>query len=213
MRIFEYPYIIITIFVFCFILLAAVGIFFALKGLKTANEDEEKSFANIRKLEKRFVKSGKLREDRCVAYVNVYLDNYRSLYFEEQTSAVFADLKSIVFNSFSNGDISDVAVYGEHSFVVYSRLDIEGVRQNVESFQKDITKCLVGHRALNIIEVGIGSFFAFGSSVPFDEAINRAKQAYIFAKNHKLSYAEWDINNGKALEQKIKRENNIEKEN
>ena len=46
----------------------------------------------------------------------------------------------------------------------------------------------------------------------FDDAIGRAKQAYLLAKNENIPYAEWNVSGGKALEKKIKIENNIEKE-
>ena len=46
----------------------------------------------------------------------------------------------------------------------------------------------------------------------FDETIGRAKQAYLLAKNENIPYAEWNVTGGKALEKKIKIENNIEKE-
>ena len=54
MQIFEYPYIIITIFVFCFILIAGMGIYFAMKGMKTANDRPETDFTSIGKMENKF---------------------------------------------------------------------------------------------------------------------------------------------------------------
>ena len=59
MQIFEYPYIIITIFVFCFIVLGAVGIYFAIKGVRTANDSIGKDFTNLSKIENSFKKSEK----------------------------------------------------------------------------------------------------------------------------------------------------------
>ena len=50
MQLFEYPYIIITILVLCFIVLTAIGIYFAIRGAKTAAGSEEKAFINISKL-------------------------------------------------------------------------------------------------------------------------------------------------------------------
>ena len=47
MQIFEYPYIIITILVLCFIVLTATSIYFAVRGAKTAKGSEEKDFINI----------------------------------------------------------------------------------------------------------------------------------------------------------------------
>jgi hypothetical protein len=69
MQLFEYPYIIITILVLCFIVLITIGIYFAIRGAKTAVGSEEKAFINISKLEASFEKSGKSREKRCIFYI------------------------------------------------------------------------------------------------------------------------------------------------
>ena len=100
MRIFEYPYVIISITVICFFLLGGIGIYFAVRGLKTANDEEEYDFTNISKLESSFAKSGKRRENRCVMYISVFLDNYRSLYSESQTEKVFLAIRRILLDSF-----------------------------------------------------------------------------------------------------------------
>ena len=84
MQIFEYPYVIITILVLFFIILGAVGIYFAMRGVKTANGNEENDFVNLAKLEKCFEKSGRLREDRTVLYCNVDLDKYLSRIIQMQ---------------------------------------------------------------------------------------------------------------------------------
>ena len=212
MQIFEYPYVIISIFVICFFVLDGVGIYFAMRGLKTANDEEENDFTNISKLEGRFVKSGRLREKRCVIYISVYLENYRSLYSEAQTERVFNIIRRALLHSFSNKKYGLVSTYGDYTYVAYSTQDEDSVRAMIEDFNASLTKGLIDNNALNIAEVKIGLFFAFGSDVSFDEAINRAKQACILAKNEKINYAEWDVGSGKALEKKIKIENNIESE-
>ena len=93
MQIFEYPYIIITILVLFFIAIAAVGVYFAVRGVKTASGKDEKDFINISKLENDFAKSGKSRENRCVLYIGVSLDNFRNLYSEAETLNVFSEIK------------------------------------------------------------------------------------------------------------------------
>ena len=212
MQLFEYPYIIITILVLCFIVLAAMGIYFAIRGAKTAKGSEEKDFINISKLEAAYEKFGKLREDRCVFYAKVSLDNFRSLYSSHQTSNVFSQIKTVLLEAFSKGDDSDIAIYGEKNFVVLSKCNIETARKKIENCFGEINKCLLKHSALNIIDVRIGVYFAFGTQVSFDDAIGRAKQAYLLAKNENIPCAEWNVSGGKALEKKIKIENNIEKE-
>ena len=212
MQIFEYPYIIITIMVLCFIILTAIGIYFAIRGAKTANGNEEKDFINISKLETVFEKSGRLQEDRCVCYAKVSLDNFRSLYSAQQTFDVFLKIKDVLLNAFSDGDNSNIAIYGEKNFVVFSKWNIDTARSKIENCFEELNKCLLENSAFNIIDIRMGVYFAFGTQVSLDDAIGRAKQAYILAKNENVTYAEWNVTGGKALEKKIKIENNIEKE-
>ena len=212
MQIFEYPYIIITILIICFIILAAIGVYFAIKGAKTANGSEEKDFVNLSKLKVSFEKSGKLKGDRCILYAKISLDNFRSLHSAHQTSVVFSEIKAVLLDAFSNGDESNIAIYGEKNFVVFSKWNIETARWKIENCFAELNKCLLKHSALNIIDIRTGAYFAFATEVMFDEAIGRAKQAYLLAKNENIPYAEWNVTGGKALEKKIKIENNIEKE-
>jgi flagellar basal body-associated protein FliL len=78
MQILEYPYVIITLLGLCFLLLAAVGIYFAVRGAKTAKGRAEKDFVNISKLESAFEKSGKTKAERCVLYGRLDMDNLLS---------------------------------------------------------------------------------------------------------------------------------------
>ena len=212
MQIFEYPYIIITILLLWFIVLTGIGIYFAIRGAKTAKGNEEKDFINISKLESAFEKSGKLHEDRCVLYVKVSLDNFISLYCEEQALNVFSKIKEVFLEAFSNGDDSNIAIYEEKNFVVFTKWNMETARKKIDICFGELNKCLLKHSALNVIDIKIGVYFAFGTQVPLDDAISRAKQAYLLAENENIPYAEWNISCGKALEKKIKIENNIEKE-
>ena len=212
MQIFEYPYIIITILVICFILLSVVGIYFAIRGAKTATGSQEKDFISISKLESAFEKSRKSKEDRCIFYAKVSLDNFRSLYPANQTAVVFSEIKKVLIDSFSNYEESDIALYGEKNFIVLSKWNTETARKKADVCFEALNKCLLKHSALNTIDIRIGAYFALGTQVSFDESIARAKQAYLLAKNENLPYSEWNISGGKALEKKIKIENNIEKE-
>lgn len=212
MQLFEYPYIIITMLVLCFIVIITIGVYFAIRGARTVKSIEEKAFINISKLEAIFEKFGKLREERCVLYVKVFLDNFRSLYSAHQTTNAFSEIKGVLLEAFSNSDDSNIAIYGEKNFVVLSKWNIETARKKIENCFGELNKCLLKHSALNIIDVRIGVYFAFGTQVLFDDAIGRAKQAYLLAKNENVPYAEWNVSGGKALEKKIKIENNIEKE-
>ena len=209
MQIFEYPYVIITIFIFAVVILGAIGVYFAIRGVKTANGHPENDFITISKMESEFKRLGKHREDRCLLYVGVSSDNPINSYSQ---SDVFSEIKFILLHTFSNDENNNISIYDENNFVALANCDFETARKNVESCQVELNKCLLKYSALNIINVTFGIYMAVGTQVTFDEAIGRAKQAYILAKNKKMPFAQWDVSSGKALEKKIKIENNIEKE-
>lgn len=210
MRIFEFPY--IFIFASVILLLGGAVILFLVRGVKTENDEKESNFGRISRLESCFIKSGKLRENRGVLYISVALDHYRSLYSDARTEKVYAAIKQLLLRSFSPERNGMISTYGEYAYVAYSTLDLSEIKHMAEDFQAALTKCLIDNSALNVIEVRVGAFYALGSEISFDEAIHRAKQACLLAKNANLPYAEWDAFSGKALEKKIKIENNIENE-
>ncbi len=208
MLIFDYPYVIITVFVLCFVLVGGIGIYFAAKGVKTAKGQAEKDFISIGKMEKEFKQLKKHSTERCVMYVGVSSDSPKGFVSEND---VFSEIKQILFEVFLSED-SVISVYDENDFVILANFDADNARENAEICQGKLNKCLSNYNALNIVNIRIGSYFAVATSVTFDEAISRAKQACVLAKNEKQAYAEWDVTSGKALEKKIKIENNIEKE-
>ena len=211
MQIFKYPYVIFLIFGVCILLLGGVLIYFAVKGVKSSNE-EETNFTSINKAERRFEKSGKLREDRCLMYISISLDNYKNLYSADKTEKVYSDIKDALLQAFSPLKNGCISPYGEYTYVAYSTLDKDSIRSVVEDFSASLNKRLADNGARNVIDVKIGASFVSGSDVTFDDAVNRAKQACVLAKNKKILYAEWDVNSKKELEKKIKIENNIENE-
>ena len=129
MQIFEYPYIIITILVLGFIFLAAMSLYFAIRGIKTANGKEEKDFINISKLESSFEKAGKLRQDRCVIYINVSLENCSRFYSDTKTAKIFSEIKSILLDAFYDGENGAISVQGEKNFVAFVKWNVETVRK------------------------------------------------------------------------------------
>lgn len=208
MPIIENPYAIIAIFAFSFVLLATIGVCFAIKGIKTAEGHTENDFVSISKVEKDFKILKKHSCDRCVMYVNVSSDIPKDLISEKD---VLARIKRILLGVFSKED-SVISIYDDEDFIILAVLDEDEVREKIEFCQGEFNKCLSDYSALNVISIRIGAYFAVGSNVTFDESISRAKQACLLAKNKNLAYARWDVTSGKALEKKIKIENNIEKE-
>ena len=212
MRIFEHPYIAIAVFVLGAFIFGGIVICLASRGLKTPSDEDQNRFARISKMESRFIRSGRLRENRCVMYISVFLDNYRSLYSDERTEKIYAAIRQILLQSFMPRKNGMISTYGEYAYVAYSTLCMEEIRSVVEDFQAALNKCLIDSSALNIVEVKVGAYFALGSEITLDEAIYRAKRACVLAKHSKQPYAEWDAHSGKELENKIKIENNIENE-
>ncbi|MBQ1947874.1 MAG: EAL domain-containing protein [Clostridia bacterium] len=210
MRIFEYPYIIITLLVFFFFVLGAIGIFFALQGVKAAKGTGKIDFSTVKKLENDYNKLSKQRKNKCLIYINVSLDNIRSLYSDTKAMQVFSGIKPIMLRFFHNED-EKIAIYDQKNFIVLGSFDENEAKQKMEQCLGQMNQYLLEHEAINIVHVRFG-FFCTWANVPFDEAIMRAKKACTLAEHNDVAYAGWDSNNGKALDEKIKIENNIENE-
>lgn len=209
MGFFENPWVTITVFALCSVILAAVGIYFAIKGFKTAEGRETKAFISISKMEKDYNKAEKLYVDRSVLYISISLDDFGDF---NARSSVFNGINRILLDNFSYGTEVSISMQDEKNFVVFASWDEETARENAEICCTQINQCLLKYGALNVVQVKIGACVSVGTQVSLDEAISRAKQACILAKDKKENYAQWDISSGKALEQRIKIENNIEKE-
>ena len=209
MNLFESPYILIIIFVLCFVLLVSVGIILAVKGINTAIDKEKNELTNIGRIERYFKKTGKQRKNRCVMYVGVSMDNFRSMHSRTDIRDVYEDIKSVLIKGFSDADI---ALYDKKNFVVFAQWNSDEARKNATACRDEIKRCLLKHNALSTVEVRIGAFCAVGTELGFDEAISRAKQACVLAKNENVSYIEWNSASGNELKKKLKIENDIEKE-
>ncbi len=208
MHVFENPYIIIASLAIGVLVLAAIGICFAVRGLRAANGQTERSFTSISKMESHFKAMGKSRS-RLVIYINLSTDNLRVSRSEQK---LFLEIKHNLLNTFANGEESFAAAYDDKNYIVIANLDAETVKEQIETCINDINKILLKHCAFNVVIVRIGSYDSSRIQVNFDDAVARAKQACMLAKTQKTSYAEWTASSGKALEKKIKIANNIEKE-
>ena len=208
MHVFENPYIIIASLAIGVVVLAAISICFAVRGLRAANGQTERSFTSISKMESRFKAMGKSRS-RLVLYINLSTDNLRISRSEQK---LFLEIKHNLLNTFANGEESFAAAYDDKNYIVIANLDAETVKEQIETCINDINKMLLKHSAFNVGTVISGSYDSSRIQVNFDDAVARAKQACMLAKTQKTSYAEWTASSGKALEKKIKIENNIEKE-
>lgn len=208
MNIFEDPNVIIIAFIIGFLLLGGIGLYFAVRGIKMANGQEENGFITISKMESLYKKLGKQRAARCLLYVTIFSDN---LHTSTTETKAFEEIKQYLLNTFSDGD-SVVAEYDEKNLVVLACWNEAQSKAVIDSCDDEINRCLLKHGTLNVLDVKVGMYVDIGSHVFFDDALSRAKQACMLAKNKNLPSAKWDSSSGKALEKKIKIENNIEKE-
>lgn len=208
MHVFENPYIIIASLAIGVVVLAAISICFAVRGLRAANGQTERSFTSISKMESRFKAMGKSRS-RLVLYINLSTDNLRVSRSEQK---LLLEIKHNLLYTFANGEESFAAAYDDKNYIVIANSDAETIKEQIETCINDINKILLKHCAFNVVIVRIGSYDSSRIQVNFDDAVARAKQACLLAKRQKTSYAEWTASSGKALEKKMKIENNIEKE-
>jgi len=209
MHIFENPYILIAALAIGVTILVSIGIYFAVKGIKVANGQTNGSFSPISHLERRFNTIGKAHISRMLLYINLSTDNPHISHLEQK---LFLEIEHKLLDVFAVGDDTSVAAYENKNYIVLASMNAEMIREQIESCLNDINKILLKHSALNIVSVTIGVFDSSCIHVSFDDAVIRAKQACTLAKTQKISYAEWTASDGKALEKKIKIENNIEKE-
>ena len=119
MKLFEYPYIIMTIFVLCFLVLGGIGIFFARQGLKTARDMKESDFCNMYKMENIFERMLKAHINRCVIYISISLDSIRSLYSYSKANRIFSEINSVnssmFFDSLQNSGINLTQIHQNHT--------------------------------------------------------------------------------------------------
>lgn len=210
MQFFQYPYVIITILVMCFLVMGVIGLYFTMKSVKTAKGTSEKSFCGINKIENDFEKMSNMRINRCVIYISLSLDNMKRLYSESKTMRIYEQIKKILFQHFSiDGEIS---IYGKNNFVILNSLDDNEVSMQICKCFEEINKILVSYSAVNIVRINFGYQCTNSTDVPFKTALTRAKQACSIAEDKETLYYKWDINSGKEFDKKIKIENNIQNE-
>lgn len=212
MRLFEYPYIIITILFFCFLVLGIVGIYFARQGLRATKGTKQIDFSTVSKLELLFHRLGKQKKNRCVIYISVSLENARNLYSEDEAGRIYNRLKPIFLKLFADGHNGLIARYDGRNFIALEECESKRLKTKLEQCIASVNQQLTELGVLNIAQLQFGYYCGGAGSVSFSDAINRAKQACTVAEQENLPYAEWTSSGGKALEQKIKIENKIETE-
>lgn len=205
-------YLTVTVFVTVFLILLSAAVYFAAKGFKAAQKDTSADFSSIGSLESFFTRCGKLGIPRNIIYINISLENARSLYSDAKALKIFSDIKPILLRNFAESENSLIAYYDQKNFLAVNKSAAGISEKTAEKCIYEINQCLLSHNALNVVDVRLGCYSCASSKISFDEAINRAKQACTMAENDNLNYAKWNSADGKNLENKIKIENNIENE-
>lgn len=212
MQILEHPYVIMTILLLCFAALGTAGVYFAMRGIKEAKVDEAADFSSIGRLEGRFERSEIFRGERCVIYINVDLDNARSVYSDSEAWRIYSAVKPILLNRFADGDSGEIAIYGQNSFVALNNRSAKENENRIEECLNEINRCFLKFNALNVAEIKFGIYSAAVSQISFGEAMGRAKQACMLAARNGVLYTEWNSCDGKSLFERINIENSIGEE-
>lgn len=212
MKIFEYPYVIITILAIIVFLMVLIGLYFTMKSVKTAKGTSGKGFCGIGKIENDFEKSRAMRKNRTIVYVSISLDGVKRLYSEPKAERMYEQIKSILHRHFCIGVKGEVSLCGDENFVIFNDLDSGELEQNIDKCFEEINEVFVNHGAVNVVRVNFGYHRTSSTEVNFKTALARAKQACSMAEDKNILYCQWDLSDGKAFERKIKIENNIQSE-
>ncbi len=212
MKIFEYPYVIITILAIIFLLMGLIGLYFTIKSVRTAKGTYEKSFCGVGKMENDFEKAGALRKNRSIIYVSISLDGVKRLYPESKAVRMYEQVKKILFNHLCLAIGGEISLYGQENFVAMNNLDATKIEECIDRCFLEINEAFIKHGAVNLARLNFGYHVTGSNEVSFKTALARAKQACSIAEDKNLLYCQWDISNGKAFERKIQIENNIQNE-
>ena len=212
MKIFEYPYVIITILAIIFLVMGFIGLYFTIKSVKTAKGTSEKGFCGIGRIENDFDKAGLLRKNRTIVYVSISLDGMKRLYSESKAARMYEQIKRILFRRFCIGIDGEISLYGDENFVILNDLDSGELARCIDRCFEEINESFVKNSAINVVRVNFGYYQTSSTEVAFKTALARAKQACSMAEDKNILYCQWDLSDGKAFERKIKIENNIQSE-
>lgn len=212
MKLFEYPYVIITILAMFVFVMGFVGLYFTIKSVKTAKGTAEKSFCGIGSIENDFERAGALRKNRCVVYISISLDNVKRLYSESKAVRIYEQIKRILFKYMCLDAGGDISIYGNENFVALNNMESGEIEKYINKCYEEINEIFVKQGVVGVVRVKFGYHITSSTEVSFKTALTRAKQACSIAEDQNALYCQWDSSNGKEFERKIKIENNIQNE-
>ena len=212
MKFFEYPYVIITIFVIIFILMGLVGLYFTIKSVRTSKGTAEKNFCGIGKIENDFEKAVSSRKNRSVIYVSMSLDSMKRIYSESKAIRMYEQIKKILLSHLCLNINGEISIYGRENFVALNDLNATETAECIDGCFKEINEVFIKHDAVGVVGLHFGYFCTSSTEVSFKTALARSKQACSMAEDKDILFCQWDSSNGKEFERKIKIENNIRNE-
>ncbi len=212
MKIFEYPYVIITVFVMFIIAMGLFGLYFTYKSVRTAKGSAEKSFCGIGKIENDFERVGASGKSRTLIYISISLDSMKRLYSESRAQRLYNEIKRILFSHLCLNAAGEISIYGSENFVALNSLEDEKLTCCFDNCFAEISEAFSKSGALNVVRVNFGYLKTGSTEVSFKTALARAKQACSMAEHKNELYYQWDSTNGKEFERKVKIENNIQSE-
>lgn len=212
MKLFDYPYVIITILAAFFLIMVLIGLYFTMKSVKAATGTTEKGFCGMGKLESDFERARTARKKRCVVYISVSLDHLKRLYSEAKAAGMYEQIKRILLSYFSLDYDGVLSPYDNESFVALNGFEAAELERCINRSSDAIQALCLKYGAVNTVRVHFGYHLTVSTDVSFKTALARAKQACSMAENKHVLFCQWDSLNGKAFEQKISMENNIQQE-
>ncbi len=212
MVIFEYPYLIITLFVLLFIFFVAVGIHFAIRFVHTANDKAEKSFLKISALKRFYNKYVKESGEVKVVYISLKPDSTHRLHSDTKKSRMFNNISDIILRTFSANEENKLAKHHSGHYVVVTCEPIEDISVYANKCIDNIKRTLSDDEAANVFGVTFGVYNNYFLHTSFDTALKRSGQACTLAEDKGIVLFQWNRDNGKELERKIKIKNTINSE-
>ena len=212
MRIFEYPYVIITILAIIFIVMGLIGLYFTMKSVKTAKEAPEKSFCGIGKIESDFSKAIAAGKNCCILYISLSIDSAKRLSSESMAVRIYEQVKRILLKHFGFDANGEISLYGKDNFLALNSLDADEITKCIEKCNEEINSAISAYGTVNVLRIKFGYHLTSSTEVTFKTALARAKQALAMAEDSDVLYSRWDNVNGREFERKIKIENTIQEE-
>ena len=195
-----------------FLVMVLIGLYFTMKSVKTATGTVEKGFCGIGRIEHAFEKARVARNNHCVVYISISLDNLKWLYSEAKAIGMYEQIKRILLNHFSLDCNGEISLYGNETFVALNCFESEEIEQYINKSFDEIHALCLKYGAVNAVRVNFGYHLTSSTDVSFKTALARAKQACSIAEDKQVLFCQWDSLNGKEFNRKIHIENNIQNE-